>query len=104
VVPFQGVAEDNNIRRDTSAGKLAALKPVFDRSGSGTMTAGNSTPLTDGAAAVLLASEEWAAARGLPVAAWLTHGRVAAVDYVAGDDLLFAPVHAVPEMLDAAGL
>jgi acetyl-CoA C-acetyltransferase len=104
VVPFQGVAEDNNIRRDTSAGKLAALKPVFDRSGSGTMTAGNSTPLTDGAAAVLLASEEWAAERGLPVAAWLTHGRVAAVDYVGGDDLLFAPVHAVPEMLDAAGL
>ncbi|HEX7061760.1 MAG TPA: acetyl-CoA C-acetyltransferase [Woeseiaceae bacterium] len=104
VVPFQGVAEDNNIRRDTSAEKLAALKPVFDRSGSGTMTAGNSTPLTDGAAAVLLASEEWAAERGLPVAAWLTHCRVAAVDYVGGDDLLFAPVHAVPEMLDAAGL
>lgn len=104
VVPYQGVQEDNNIRRDTSAEKLARLKPVFDRSGSGTMTAGNSTPLTDGAGAVLLASEEWAARRGLPVAAWLTHCRVAAVDFVSGDDLLLAPAHAVSAMLDAAGL
>lgn len=104
VVPYQGVREDNNIRRDTSAGKLAALKPVFDRGAGGTMTAGNSTPLTDGAAAVLLASEEWAANRGLPVAAWLTYCRVAAVDFVNGDDLLLAPAYAVSEMLQAAGL
>lgn len=104
VVPFQGVREDNNIRRDTSAERLAALKPVFDRSGGGTMTAGNSTPLTDGAAAVLLASEEWAANRGLAVAAWLTYCRVAAVNFVAGEDLLLAPAYAVSEMLEAAQL
>lgn len=104
VVPFEGVREDNNIRRGTSAEKLAALKPVFDRSGGGTMTAGNSTPLTDGAAAVLLASEEWAANRGLPVSAYLAYCRVAAVDFVNGDDLLLAPAYAVSAMLDAAGL
>ncbi|HZD53323.1 MAG TPA: acetyl-CoA C-acetyltransferase [Woeseiaceae bacterium] len=104
VVPFQGVAEDNNIRRDTSAEKLAALKPAFDRSGGGTLTAGNSTPLTDGAGAVLLASDAWAAERGLPVAAWLTYCKVAAVDFVAGEGLLLAPAYAVSEMLDAARL
>jgi acetyl-CoA C-acetyltransferase len=71
----------------------------------GTMTAGNSTPLTDGAATVLLAGEEWAAARGLPVLAYLTHARTAAVDFVAGPDgLLTAPVYAVPRLLADAGL
>jgi acetyl-CoA C-acetyltransferase len=104
VVPFKGLTEDNNIRRDTSAEKLAALRPVFDRSDQGTLTAGNSTPLTDGAAAVLLASEDWAARRGLPVAAWLTYCRVAAVDFVSGDDLLLAPAHAVSRMLRDANL
>jgi acetyl-CoA C-acetyltransferase len=104
VVPFQGLDRDNNIRPDTSLEKLGKLKPAFDRSGSGTMTAGNSTPLTDGSASVLLASEEWARERGLPVQAWLTHSRVAAVDFVDKEGLLMAPAYAVSEMLAAAGL
>ncbi len=104
VVPFQGLDRDNNIRPDTSVEKLGKLKPVFDRSGSGTMTAGNSTPLTDGSASVLLASEEWARERDLPVQAWLTHTRVAAVDFVDNEGLLMAPAYAVSDMLAAAGL
>ena len=72
IVPFQGLDKDNNIRPDTSLEKLGKLKPAFDRSGSGTMTAGNSTPLTDGSASVLLCSEDWARERGLAVQAWLT--------------------------------
>ncbi|MDZ7644260.1 MAG: acetyl-CoA C-acetyltransferase [Woeseiaceae bacterium] len=104
VVPYLDIAEDNNIRRDTSAEKLARLKPVFDRSEAGTMTAGNSTPLTDGSAAVLLASEEWARAKNLPVSAWLTYCKVAAVDFVSVDGLLMAPVFAVSEMLKEADL
>jgi acetyl-CoA C-acetyltransferase len=105
VVPFAGASRDNNVRPDTSLQKLAALKPVFDRSG-GTMTAGNSTPLTDGAAAVLLASEEWAAERNLPVLAYLRYGKVAAVDFVTKDrdGLLLAPAFAVSEMLRDADL
>jgi acetyl-CoA C-acetyltransferase len=104
VVPFQGVNEDNNMRRDTTLEKLAKLKPVFDRSAEGTMTAGNSTPLTDGAAAVLLASEAWAEQRGLPVQAYLTYAKAAAVDFVKDEGLLMAPAYAVPAMLQDAGM
>jgi acetyl-CoA C-acetyltransferase len=105
VVPFNGLTSDNNIRRDTTLEKLAKLKPAFDRSDKGTLTAGNSTPMTDGAASVLLCSEEWAKARGLPVLAYLTYGKYAAVDFVAKDGLLMAPAYAVPRMLkDAGGL
>lgn len=104
VVPFLGVREDNNIRRDSSMEKLAKLKPVFDRGGKGTMTAGNSTPLTDGAATVLLASEEWAKERSLPVLAYLTYGKAAAVEFVKTEGLLMAPAYAVSDMLDDAGL
>jgi len=106
VVPFAGADVDNNMRPDTSLEKLAKLKPAFDRSGNGTMTAGNSTPLTDGASAVLLASEEWAAANNLPVLAYLTYGKVAAVDFVDHDrdNLLLAPAFAVSDMLKDADL
>ncbi len=105
VVPFRGVARDNLLRPDSTLEKLAALKPAFDRrSGKGTLTAGNSSALSDGAAAVLLASEDWAAARKLPVLAYLTFAEVAAVDYVHGEGLLMAPTVAVPRMLRRAGL
>ena len=104
VVPFRGASEDNNIRRDTTIEKLAKLKPVFDRSEHGTMTAGNSTPLTDGAAAVLLASEEWAQKKNLPVSAWLTFCKVSAVNFINGDGLLMAPAFAVSDMLKDANL
>jgi acetyl-CoA C-acetyltransferase len=95
---------DNNIRRDSSLEKLGKLKPAFDFSGAGTLTAGNSSPLTDGAAAVLLASEDWARTRNLPVQAYLTYGKVAAVDFVNKEGLLMAPAYAVPRMLKDAGL
>ena len=108
VVPFAGLASDNNVRSDTNLEKLAALKTVYDRSPAGTLTAGNSTPLTDGASCVLLASEAWARSRGFPVQAYLTHSGVAAVDYagLAGprEGLLMAPTYAVPAMLDRAGV
>ncbi|MDH3509944.1 MAG: acetyl-CoA C-acetyltransferase [Gammaproteobacteria bacterium] len=104
VTPFQGASEDNNIRRDSSMERLAKLKPVFDRGKNGTMTAGNSTPLTDGAAAVLLASEQWAQARGLPILAYLRYGKVAAVDFVNKEGLLMAPAYGVSNMLKDAGL
>ncbi len=104
IVPFAGVSEDNNMRRDTSIEKLAKLRPVFDRSAAGTMTAGNSTPLTDGSAAVLMASEEWASQRGLPVQAYLSYAKTAAVDFVKDEGLLMAPAYAVPAMLQDAGL
>ncbi|MCW5577551.1 MAG: acetyl-CoA C-acetyltransferase [Dokdonella sp.] len=105
VVPFRGVERDNILRPDTTMEKLASLKPAFDRSsGKGTLTAGNSTALSDGAAAVLLASDEWAAAHGLKVQAYLSHARVAAVDFVHGEGLLMAPTIAVPRMLAEAGL
>ncbi|HEX7113501.1 MAG TPA: acetyl-CoA C-acetyltransferase [Steroidobacter sp.] len=102
VVEFRGLKQDNNIRRDTSLEKLAKLKPSFHPQG--TLTAGNSTPMTDGAACVLLASEEWARARGLPVQAYLTYGKYAAVDFVNKEGLLMAPAYAVPRMLADAGL
>lgn len=102
---FQGLTRDNNLRPDLSLEKLAALKPAFERGGNGTLTAGNSTPLTDGASVVLLASEEWARARGLPVLAYLLDGESAAVDFVKGHEgLLMAPVYAVPRLLARHGL
>jgi acetyl-CoA C-acetyltransferase len=105
VVPFRGLERDGFLRPDTTLEKLAALKPAFDKSsGQGTLTAGNSTGLSDGASAVLLSSEEWAAARGLKPKAYLTQANVAAVDFVHGEGLLMAPTIAVPRMLDAAGL
>ena len=105
VTPFLGLARDQNLRPDTSLEKLASLKPVFGRGEGATMTAGNSTPLTDGASAVLLASDEWAAARGLPVLAHLVDAQTAAVDHVhGGEGLLMAPVHALPVLLARNGL
>jgi acetyl-CoA C-acetyltransferase len=105
VVPFRGVERDNILRPDTNVEKLATLKPAFDKtSGKGTLTAGNSTPLTDGASAVLLASDEWAAARGLKPQAYLVDAQVAAVDFVHGEGLLMAPAWAVPQMLKRNGL
>lgn len=104
VVPFMGCEEDNNIRRDSTFERLSALKPVFDKSEAGTMTAGNSTPLTDGAAAVLLASEEWVKLKSLPIAAYLTYTKVAAVNFVNDEGLLMAPAYAVSEMLKDANL
>ncbi len=104
VVPFRGLERDNNLRADISLEKMASLKPAYDRA-SGTLTAANSTPLTDGASAVLLASEDWAAARGLEPQAYLVHAQTAAVDFVGGNEgLLMAPTYAVPRMLDRAGL
>jgi acetyl-CoA C-acetyltransferase len=102
VVPYFGLTADNNVRPDTSLEKLAKLKPSF--AADGTLTAGNSTPMTDGSAAVLLASEEWARSRGLPVQAYMTYAKVAAVDFVGGEGLLMAPTYAVPRMLADAGL
>ncbi|PRY45759.1 acetyl-CoA C-acetyltransferase [Umezawaea tangerina] len=105
VTPYLGLTRDQNLRPDSTAEKLAKLKPAFGRGEGATMTAGNSTPLTDGASAVLLASEEWAAARNLPVLAYLTFTETAAVDYVHGaEGLLMAPAYAVPRMLARAGL
>jgi acetyl-CoA C-acetyltransferase len=105
IVPFRGVARDNVLRADTSLEKLASLKPAFDKtSGHGTLTAGNSSALSDGAAAVLLASEDWAKANGHEVQAFLTHAQVAAVDFLHGEGLLMAPTVAVPRLLKAAGL
>jgi len=104
LLEFRGVRADNNLRRDTTLEKLAKLKPAFPVQGAGTLTAGNSTPMTDGAAAVLLASEEWARQRKLPVLAYLTYGKVAAVDFVHDEGLLMAPAYAVPRMLDDANL
>ena len=105
VVPFEGLTKDNNLRADTSAEKLSRLRPAFDTTGTGTLTAGNSTPLTDGAAGVLLASEDWARSRGVPVQAWLRYGKTWAVDFATGKEgLLMAPAHAVSEMLKDAGL
>ena len=104
VVPFNDAEEDNNIRRDTTFEKLAALKPVFDKGEDATMTAGNSTPLTDGAAAVLLASEDWARKKNLPILAYLTFAQVSAVNFVDDEGLLMAPAYAVSDMLKQADL
>lgn len=104
VQPWAGVARDSNLRADSSLEKLAGLKPVFSRETGATLTAGNSTPLTDGAAAVLLASEDWARKHDLPIQAYLTGMRCSAVDFVNDEGLLMAPTVAVAEMLQKSGL
>ncbi|HYR25761.1 MAG TPA: acetyl-CoA C-acetyltransferase, partial [Aquabacterium sp.] len=108
ITPFKGVTQDNNLREGLSMDKLRSLKPCFDKKiapGQGTLTPGNSTPLTDGASVVLLASEEWAKAHNLPVLAYLTFSEVAAVDFFKKKEgLLMAPAYAVPRMLQRAGL
>ena len=111
MTPFLGVNRDTNLRPDSTVEKLSKLKPVFGKKdaeqhgGTATMTAGNSTPLTDGAAAVLLSSEEWAKEQNLPVRAYLVDSELAAVDFVSGKDgLLMAPTYAVPRLLERNGL
>ncbi|MFV5263215.1 acetyl-CoA C-acetyltransferase [Acinetobacter courvalinii] len=105
ITSFLGLSRDNNLRADSTAEKLAKLKPVFGKGEAATMTAGNSTPLTDGASCVLLASEEWAKANGHEVLAYLTFSETAAVDFVGKKEgLLMAPAYAVPRMLERAGL
>lgn len=104
LVPCAGVFRDNNLREDMEAEKLATLRNAFERSERGTLSAANSTPLTDGAAAVLLASEDWAQSRGLPIQAYLTTYQTAANNFVAGDGLLMAPTIAVSKMLQRAGI
>jgi acetyl-CoA C-acetyltransferase len=105
VIPFHDLKTDNNVRADASLERLAKLKPVFDLSGSGSLTAGNSTPLTDGAAAMLLSTEAWAASHGLPVLAYLTAGKTWAVDFASGKEgLLMAPAYAVSAILQDTGL
>ena len=105
ITPFLGLEKDNNLRPDSSVEKLAKLKPAFGKGDTATMTAGNSTPLTDGASVVLLASEEWAKANGHEVLAYLTFTETAAVDFLGKKEgLLMAPAYAVPRMLDRAGI
>ncbi|MBS0243463.1 MAG: acetyl-CoA C-acetyltransferase, partial [Proteobacteria bacterium] len=104
VIPCAGVWRDNNLREDMDPEKIAALRTVFDRTERGTLTAANSTPLTDGAAAVLLGSEEWARKRGLKPQAYLTHFQTSANDFVAGEGLLMAPTIAVARLLQRANL
>ncbi len=105
LTPFLGLARDNNLRPDLDLEQLAKLKPVFDHSGQGTLTAGNSTPLTDGASLVLLGTPEWAQAHGLEVLAHVVDGETAAGDFVKGQEgLLMAPVYAVPRLLARNGL
>ncbi|MEW2385883.1 acetyl-CoA C-acetyltransferase [Micromonospora sp. NPDC047707] len=109
MTPYLGLTRDQNLRPDTTLEKLGGLRPVFGTKGPdadrATMTAGNSSPLTDGASTVLLASEEWAREHSLPVQAWFTWSETAAVDFVHGDEgLLMAPAYAVPRMLARAGL
>ncbi len=106
VTPFLGLTRDDNLRPDSSVEKLSTLKPVFgNKLGDATMTAGNSTPLTDGASAALLSTEEWAAERKLPVLAYLVDSETAAVDYIhGGDGLLMAPTYAIPRLLQRNGL
>jgi len=103
LIPCEGVLRDNNLRTDSSMESLGQLKTVYDKTASGTLTAGNSTPLTDGAAGVLLCSEEWARERGLPIQAYITHSSTMAVDFVGGAGLLMAPTLAVSDMLNRAG-
>lgn len=104
VIPFKGLEQDNNVRAKTSPEKMAQLKPAFERSSKGTITAGNASPLTDGSAAVLLASEDWAKQHGLPILGYFGLSQVAAVDFVKDEGLLMAPAYAIPELLKKAGL
>jgi acetyl-CoA C-acetyltransferase len=107
-VQYGGLKIDNNLRADSTVEKLAKLRPAYDKSSAGTLTAGNSTPLTDGASCVLVATEDWARSRGVPVQAYLTCSAAAAVDFVgttgAREGLLMAPTYAVPNMLDRMGI
>jgi len=104
ITPFNGLEKDNNLRKDSTIEKLAKLKPAFDKV-NGTLTAGNSTPLSDGASCVLLASEEWAKEQGLPILAYITFGEIAAIEYVKNQqNLLLAPVFAASRMLEKAEL
>ncbi|RZT17550.1 acetyl-CoA C-acetyltransferase [Kribbella sp. VKM Ac-2569] len=105
ITPYLGLEKDQNLRPDTTLEKLAKLRTVYGKGETATMTAGNSTPLTDGASAVLLSTDEWAQEHGLRPLAYLTHSQTAAVDYVKGaEGLLMAPAYAVPRMLARAGL
>ena len=104
ITPCEQVVRDNNMRPDTSVEALSGLRQAYEKSEKGTLTAGNSTPLTDGASSVLLASEEWARERGLPILAYLTHGQTSAVDFVEGEGLLMAPAVAMSEMLTRANM
>lgn len=104
LVPFAGIYRDDNLRADIDLASMADLKNAFEKSKRGTLTAANSTPLTDGGSAVLLASEDWAKKNNLPVLAWLTHAQTSAIDYVSGEGLLMAPTVAVSRMLERAGL
>ena len=108
VVPFNDLQRDNNVRGDTSLEKLASLRTAFDSSAAGTLTAGNSSPLTDGAACVLLSSEDWARSRGMEPQAFITHSETAAVDFVGmsgpKEGMLMAPAYALPRMLERAGM
>jgi len=104
ISPYLGLEKDNNLRRDTNLQKLASLKPSFDKL-EGTLTAGNSTPLTDGASSILLASEDWANEHGLPILAYISFAEIAAVEYVKNrQNLLLAPLFAADRMLTKAGL
>ncbi|HMN69700.1 MAG TPA: acetyl-CoA C-acetyltransferase [Bdellovibrionales bacterium] len=104
LVPCHGLNADNNVRADSTREKMAKLKPAFDTSGAGTLTAGNSSALSDGAACVLLASEEYAKKKGWPILAYLPFTETAAVDFVQAEGLLMAPAYAVPRMLQRANL
>lgn len=111
VTPFMGVTRDTNLRPDASMESMAKLKPVFgkqdaiEHGAAATMTAGNSTPLTDGASVALLSSEEWAAEHNIEPLAYLVDSETAAVDYLHGEDgLLMAPTHAIPKILERNGL
>lgn len=106
MTPFRGLTRDQNLRPDINLEKLGTLKPVFEKGPRGTLTAANSTPLTDGASVVLLASEDWAKARGLPILAYFRDGEAAAVNFVGegAEGLLMAPVYAVPRLLARNGL
>ncbi|MBH98576.1 MAG: acetyl-CoA C-acyltransferase [Rhodospirillaceae bacterium] len=104
IIEFEGISKDNNIRRDTTMQQLAKLKSAFDLSETGIITAGNSTPLTDGASAILLATEEWALERGLPILSYITHSKIAAVDFINQEGLLMAPAYAVSDMLKEINL
>jgi len=104
ITPFNGLERDNNLRKDSTLEKLAKLSPAFDKT-NGTLTAGNSTPLTDGASSILLASEEWAKEHNLPILAYITHAEVAAIEYVKSQqNLLLAPVFAATRMLEKANM
>ncbi|MFL9838823.1 acetyl-CoA C-acetyltransferase [Flavobacterium sp. ST-75] len=104
ITPYNGLTIDNNLRRDTSIEKLAKLRPAFDKE-NGSLTAGNSSPLTDGASCILLASEEWAKQNNLPILAYITHAEMAAIEYVQNkQNLLLSSIYAAPRMLQKAGM